>query len=135
MEIGDLVYPILAIAITAISALNKKKKRVSNSEAPKRNVFEEIFSQEETYDDPVLAQAEYESQRNIVAEEPEMDEASEYASQGANIHTPVVSEPVKPKVKKPSVNEHSNHNPIGDLRSPDELRRAFIYSEILKTKF
>lgn len=145
MDIGDLAYPILALAFTALSALTKKKKRTSGSKAPKRNVFEDFFKEEETFDDPVLAQAESQADAlNDYTEDCTEDEEiilddrtrsdNEYAIYLKKAQDASVSEPIKPKLKK-QTQQKVNNNVLGDLHSPGEMRRAFIYSEIFKPKF
>ena len=144
MDFGDIIYVILAIVFSAAGALGKRKKRpqVQKKRSAVQDIFSEIFEADKV-DDPVQ-QAQYYNEDELMAEfeksnieESEELEVLEEKVEYQPLYT-LVDSLSDPALDNPLDNYKSERKPhplIADLRRKNELKRAFIYSEIFKPKF
>lgn len=143
MDIGDLIYVILAIVFTIVGAANKKRKRKSTFKpvVSKPSVFEELFEIEK--EDPIPESAYVEEEvmpkENVFDLETErIRERNEYQDYLEKIQSVEVKDvPTKDIVispkKKKALAKHNTF--LEELRNSKELKKAVLYAEILSPKF
>ncbi len=148
MDSGDLIYFIIIIGASLISAISKKKKikaqQAQPESAPKRNIFEEFLEMQKEKPDPEL-------QYEVKPFESKDDEYEpEYFEEFGNEPDEVFEEPVfrysepiiEEDMENVSVVENNKkqetvkqHHLLGELKKRSEVQKAVLYSEILKPKF
>jgi hypothetical protein len=140
---GQLIYIGLAILFSIFNAWNKKRKKAAagNSTPKPKSVFDSFFQDENEIDDPIQSQMAYEG---LSSEEYAMDEESEVetkvettstfediVNQRKNENNSVFTSSQKVETTQ----KYKIHPLLGSIRSPQEVRKAVVYAEILKTKF
>lgn len=145
MDFGDIIYVILAIVFSAAGALGKRKKRPQTQQKKSsavQDIFNEMFESDKV-DDPVQ-QAQYYNEEELMAEyeksniedfeeENKVEEKVEYQPLFTAVDNTFDSAIESTLETQTPVKKH--HPLIADLRSRNELKRAFVYSEIFKPKF
>lgn len=139
-SLGDYIY-IIILAIAGLSGLLKKKKKTETSSAPKstKRSWEDVLRELtpiEPEPEPVIFEPEpapvaktIEPQK-IISYETVSDPSELRSKKSASHFSP-------PKKQKKEEIEVIEEKPVLEfsLNSPDDARRAFIYSEIFNRKY
>jgi len=139
MDFGDIIYVVLAIVFSAAGAMSKrKKKKVISSpptQGPSRDIFEEFFDFEEEVEDPIESLPIEE----VIEEKPvpKAYDSSVYEPLYTVPETQPQEEPVvkSEAPKSPKEKTAPRHYILDELQKRSEVKKALIYSEILKPKF
>ncbi len=141
-SLGDYIY-IIILAIAGLSGLLKKNKKAETSSAPKttkrswEDVLRELTPVEPEPEpasnvfepEPIPVIQKVEPQKVVSYET--ISDPSELRSKKSVSH---ISSPVKHKKEKIEIIEERPALEFS-LNSPEEARRAFIYSEIFNRKY
>jgi len=139
-SLGDYIY-IIILAIAGLSGLLKKKKKTETSSAPKttkrswEDVLKELTPVESEPEpaifepEPVPVVQKIETPKVVSYET--VSDPSELRSKKSVSH---ISSPIKHKKEKIEIIEERTALEFS-LNSPEDARRAFIYSEIFNRKY
>ncbi|MFB6317517.1 hypothetical protein [Saccharicrinis sp. FJH54] len=158
-NIGDFIYLILLVVFGVIGAFAKKKKKPVNGPRPAsqtRDIFDTLFPsdddemvRESTYgnqdDEDYEPYAHKEIKPQPVPSSKSSGTKSTLPGEGMRIHDETVSRKIthteiSDKIKdmdpiKAGEIQQQGSNIDVDLSDPEEIKKAIIYSEILKAKY
>jgi hypothetical protein len=133
-SLGDYIYLII-IAIAGISSIlgKRKKKALEESESlPGLPDFEDFLPDPTVYTEPVRPVYQELKKREKPLEIPSYDTVKDFSVMKANKQ---VERPRKHFVGSEVVESEDMSFNILELDTPDEVRKAFIYSEIFNRKY
>lgn len=150
MDFGDIIYVILAIVFSAAGALGKRKKKTVEKKKSSRlqDVFNEMF-EEETTEDPIQEIANYtentEQELAYYTEDDIVEPEAVYEPEPMTLMQEYESlkdrskasdlEEVSPLYAEAKKHAPKRHHILEHLKEREELKKALIYSEVLKPKF
>lgn len=147
---GDYIYIILVVVFSIVGAARKKRKKqpTTHETAPKRNVLEDLFGVGTEIEDPVpqpvytevepvSGRMDFSFDNQKSEEETSLFEVENVPDSIENsVEREVYDIKKDAPVKKTKSSHLSKRNVILEsFRNHDEVRKAVIYSEILKPKF
>ncbi|MFB6340564.1 hypothetical protein ACE1ET_02525 [Saccharicrinis sp. FJH62] len=163
-NIGDFLYLILLVVFGIIGVFAKKKKKpVGTTGAPRpssqtRDIFETLFPSDQD-DEPIREtvfeqedETDYEpfpsvkSKPEVVTTKPvSSDYTSKLPNEGTSIHEDTYSQKIRGTEISDQIKDmnpikegeigYEDSSPEYDLSDPEEIKKAIIYSEILKAKY
>ena len=144
MEIGDIIYLVLALLLGLLSVIRKKKGRGETESIPtdeeepqsrkQPNPFDEIFRDFTPFEEEELETPYEEKQEGLITIESEpkpIDKQSKYIAPKIEEHFKKTNQDHLSIAHKLSSKEKQGH----PIKSEFNLRKAVIYSEILNRKY
>ena len=158
MDIGDIIYLLLALVLGLISVLKKRKAQAEEDEMPydeeeeawpqkQANPFDEIFKDFTLYEEEepetqieeqqVISETKKTESGTIEQEKPFVAPTLNEYLKKSNHNNIAASKKIPPKEKeKPGKEEEKKiSKKVPPIKSEFDLRKAVIYSEILNRKY
>jgi len=133
-SLGDYIYLII-IAIAGISSILGKRKKKASEESeslPGLPDFEDFLPDQTVYSEPVRPVYQELKKRDKPVDIPSYDTVKDFSVLKAKKQ---VEQPRKHFVGSEVVESDDMSFNILELDTPDEVRKAFIYSEIFNRKY